>query len=31
VLFQVLDDNDYGRSVDWWGLGENILWTFVDE
>lgn len=20
-LFQVLEDNDYGRAVDWWGLG----------
>lgn len=19
--FQVLEDNDYGRAVDWWGLG----------
>lgn len=19
--FQVLEDNDYGRSVDWWGVG----------
>ncbi|KJH47669.1 kinase domain protein [Dictyocaulus viviparus] len=21
VLFSVLEDNDYGRSVDWWGVG----------
>lgn len=21
VCFQVLEDNDYGRAVDWWGLG----------
>ena len=21
IYFQVLEDNDYGRSVDWWGLG----------
>lgn len=21
VLLQVLEDNDYGRAVDWWGLG----------
>lgn len=20
-FFQVLEDNDYGRAVDWWGLG----------
>ena len=20
-LYQVLEDNDYGRAVDWWGLG----------
>ena len=20
-LFQVLEDNDYGRAVDWWGVG----------
>lgn len=21
MCFQVLEDNDYGRAVDWWGLG----------
>lgn len=21
ILLQVLEDNDYGRAVDWWGLG----------
>ena len=21
TTFQVLEDNDYGRSVDWWGFG----------
>ena len=21
VVMQVLEDNDYGRSVDWWGVG----------
>lgn len=21
IFYQVLEDNDYGRSVDWWGLG----------
>jgi serine/threonine protein kinase len=20
-LYQVLEDNDYGRAVDWWGVG----------
>lgn len=21
ICYQVLEDNDYGRAVDWWGLG----------
>lgn len=21
ILLQVLEDNDYGRAVDWWGVG----------
>ena len=21
LLLQVLEDNDYGRAVDWWGVG----------